>query len=143
MTNLKTPFSVIIVLLCFFFASSPVEICAQNNLRIEDRIGGNGNSAQLPESNDNTFIYIAGGLLIAGVIAYALFIKKDSKPEITDSTASLNSNFIFTGKGNSESFNERISKVKEQIPIDVFLSVKYNQIVLDDKIYSLGLRIKF
>jgi hypothetical protein len=142
MSNLKTSSCVIIVLISFLLASSPAETYAQNNLRIEDRIGGNGNSSQIPENNDNTFIYVAGGLLVAGIVAYALFLKKDSKPEVIDSTASLNSNFIYAGKENSESLNESISKAKDQIPVDVYMGIVNNNLILNDKIYSLGFRIK-
>jgi hypothetical protein len=142
MSNLKTPFYVILVLLCFFLASFPVETFAQNSLRIEDRIGGNGSTTQGSDSNDNTFIYLAGGLLVAGIVAYALFLKKDSKPEVIDSTASLNSNFIFAGKGNSESFNESISKAKDQIPVDLFFGIRNSDVGLSNKTYLVGISVK-
>lgn len=142
MFKLNTQIYAIIVSLSFLFAVSPAETFAQNNLRIEDRIGGNGNTTQTPETNDNTFIYVAGGLIVAGIIAYALFIKKNTKHPEADTTALLNSNLIYTEVENPDKFNESIEKAQEKIPVDLIISVKNNELILNDKIYFLGLRIK-
>lgn len=142
MSDLKTSFYIITVLLCFSLASLPAENFAQNNLRVYEDIGGNGNATQGTESNDNTFIYVAGGLLIAGIIAYALFIKKDTKKEVTDSTANLNSNLIYAENENSESLNESITKVKENIPVDFFFGIRNNDAMLSDRTYLFGVSFK-
>ncbi len=140
-TILKTSFYTIAFLLAFSIAFLPSESCAQNNLRVFEDIGGNSNSAQ-QESNDNTFIYVAGGLLIAGILAYALLVKKDTKSEVKDTTSSLNENLIYSENHKSDTLNERISKAEEEIPVDIFMSIYNNELVFNDKIYSLGFRIK-
>ena len=142
MSVLKTPFYVIIVLLVFSLASLPANCFAQNNLRVYEDIGGGGNSSQDPESNDNTFIYVAGGLLVAGIIAYALLIKKDAKPEVTDSTVSLNSNLIYTEVENPDNLNATITKAKEQIPFDFYFGIRNNEALMSDRTYLFGVSVK-
>ncbi|HSW56154.1 MAG TPA: hypothetical protein VLH59_13800 [Ignavibacteriaceae bacterium] len=117
------------------------ESLAQSNLRIFDVPGGgSGGSTQTEDSNDNSTIYIVGGLLIAGILVYALVLKKDKKVD-TDTTASLNSNLIYS---ESNGFNsaEELQKVKDKIPVDVFWGIKNNEAIPNDKTYLFGLRVK-
>ena len=137
---LKFPFYTITFILAFSLASLPSESFAQNNLRIYDDIGGGGSTTQGSDNNDNTFIYVAGGLLIAGILAYALFIKKDNKEE-SDTTASLNSRLIYS-ENEFESANDEMVKAKDRIPVDVFISIKNNEAMLYGKTYLVGLRFK-
>jgi len=114
---------------------------AQSNLRIYEEPGGGGNgTTQTDDSNSNTAIYVVGGLLVAGIIVYALFFKKDKKAE-TDTTASLHSNLIYS---DASGFNsaEELQKVKDKIPVDLFLGIKDNEAVMNDKTYMFGLRVK-
>jgi hypothetical protein len=83
---------------------------------------------------------VVGGLLVAGVIVYALFFKKDKKAE-TDTTASLNSNLIYSDANDFDSAEE-LQKVKDKIPVDLFLGIKNNEAVMNDKTYMFGLRVK-
>lgn len=130
--------SLVLILSLTIFSS---EIFAQNGLRIFDDIGGgSSNTTQSDNSNDDTALYVVGGLLIAGILVYALVIKKDKKAP-DDTTASLNSNQILA---NSNEFNSEIEiqKVKEKIPIDLFMGIKNNEAIRNDKTYLLGLRVK-
>jgi hypothetical protein len=130
--------SLVLILSITIFSS---EIFAQNGLRIFDDIGGgSSNTTQSDNSNDDTALYVVGGLLIAGILVYALVIKKDKKAP-DDTTASLNSNQILV---NSNEFNSEIEiqKVKEKIPIDLFMGIKNNEAIRNDKTYLLGLRVK-
>jgi LPXTG-motif cell wall-anchored protein len=122
--------------------ASPSEIFAQNGLRIYDDIGGGSNNTEPTTNDDNTFIYVAGGLLIAGIIAYALFVKKDNKPAETDTTASVDSRLIYSDS-NLLSPDDELMKAKEKIPVDLFLGVKNNEALTNDKTYLVGLRVKF
>ena len=117
------------------------ESIAQSNLRIFEEPGGGGSgTTQTEESNDNSTIYIVGGLLIAGILVYALVLKKDKKTD-TDTTASLNSNLIYS-EINSIDSAEELQKVKDKIPVDLFLGIKNNAAVMNDKTYLLGVRVK-
>ena len=68
----------IVLMLCLIIFSS--EVFAQSGLRVFDEIGGGGSSTtQSDDSNDDTALYVIGGLVVAGILVYALVIKKDKK----------------------------------------------------------------
>jgi len=140
-TLLKSSFYCLTIILILAIAS-PSEIFSQNGLRIHDDIGGGTNNTAPTTNDDNTFIYVAGGLLIAGILAYALFIKKDNKPAETDTTASVNSKLIYSDN-DLVSPDRELMKAKEKIPVDLFLGVKNNETLRNDKTYLFGLRVKF
>ena len=117
------------------------DVFAQSGLKIfEDIGGGSSGTTQSDDSNDDTALYVVGGLIIAGILVYALVIKKDKKTE-EDTTASLNSNLILS---ESHDFNstEEIQKIKDKIPVDLFMGIRNNEAVRNDKTYLLGLRVK-
>ena len=117
------------------------DVFAQSGLRIFDEIGGGSSgTTQSDDSNDDTALYVVGGLIIAGILVYALVIKKDKKTE-EDTTASVNSNLILS---ESRDFNstEEIQKIKDKIPVDLFMGIRNNEAVRNDKTYLLGLRVK-
>ncbi len=67
-------------------------------------------------------------------------IKKDKKTE-TDTTASVNSN-LRLAEANGFNPAEELQKVKDKIPVDLFLGIRNNEAVRNDKTYLLGLRVK-
>jgi hypothetical protein len=138
---LKISFQTITLLLIISISILSSEIYAQNSLRIFDVPGGSGSSTtQSDESNDDTALYVVGGLLIAGILVYALVIKKDKKTD-TDTTASVNSN-LRLAEANGFNPAEELQKVKDKIPVDLFLGIRNNEAVRNDKTYLLGLRVK-
>ena len=117
------------------------DVFAQSGLKIfEDIGGGSSGTTQSDDSNDDTALYVVGGLIIAGILVYALVIKKDKKTE-EDTTASVNSNLILS---ESQDFNstEEIQEIKDEIPVDLFMGIRNNEAVRNDKTYLLGLRVK-
>ena len=139
---LKYPFYIFTLLLILSIISLPRESFAQNNLRIFDVPGGGSSgSNETSSSNDNTFIYVAGGLLIAGILVYALVLKKDKKVE-SDTTASIDSRLIYSESKYFNTTQDELLKAKERIPINVFLGFKDNVALLNDKTYSVGLRLR-
>lgn len=138
---LKYSFQTITIVLIVSISILSSELYAQNSLRIFDVPGGSGSSTnQTDDSNDDTFLYVAGGLLIAGILVYALVIKKDKKTEV-DTTASLNSNLILS-EANDFNSAEEVQKIKDKIPVDLFLGIRNNEAVMNDKTYLLGFRVK-
>ncbi len=119
-------------------------LLAQTNLRIYEDIGGGSGTTSTSGDSDNSFVYIAGGLLIAGVIAYALFIKKDNKSEeVTDSTQALN---ILNPTGNefySSNIEKEITAAKERFPVDILLGIKREDAFISDKTYIMGVSVRF
>lgn len=138
---LKFSFQTITIVLIISISILSSELYAQNSLRIFDVPGGSGGSTtQSDDSNDDTFLYVAGGLIIAGILVYALVIKKDKKTEV-DTTASLNSNLILS-EANDFNSAEEVQKIKDKIPVDLFLGIRNNEAVRNDKTYLLGFRVK-
>jgi hypothetical protein len=119
-----------------------METFAQNNLRIFDVPGGGGGStSQTDDSNDNTAMYVVAGLVIGGILLYALVFKPDKKAE-ADTTASLNSQLIYSEANRYQSTYEELQKVKDKIPVDLFLGIRNNEALMNDKTYLFGLRVK-
>ncbi len=117
------------------------DVFAQSGLRINDEIGGGGGSTtQTDEGNDDTMLYVMGGLLIAGILVYALVIKKDKKTDV-DTTGSTESKLKLSELNNFNSVDE-LQTIKEKIPVDLFIGIKNNEAVMNDKTYLLGLRVK-
>ena len=130
----------IILILSVTLTSS--DVFAQNGLRIYEVPGGGGSTnTQQEESNDDTFFYIAGGLIVAGILVYALVIKKDKKAD-EDSTKSK-SDLNLIEINNVTSTDAEIQKVRDNIPVDLFMGIRNNEAVLNDKTYLLGLKVKF
>ena len=117
---------------------------SQSNLKIFEDIGGGSGASSDGSGSDNTFIYVAGGLLVAGVIAYALFFKKDNKnEEIDDSTTAVN--YLTPTKNDlySNKLDEEISSIRESFPVDIILGIKNDVGFIPGKTYLMGLSIRF
>lgn len=141
-TILNFFFKTVAVFLVLAITMLSSETWAQSNLRIFDVPGGGNNGTnQTDEGNDNSTIYIVGGLVIAGILAYALFFKE--KKADTDTTASLSSPSDYSNISRFDSFEEEFQTAKEEIPVDIFLGVNNDKAILNNKIYQLGLRVKF
>ena len=136
-------FTLIIVLV----SSIPLpqsSLLAQNNLKIYEDIGGGSGTGSTGSDSDNSFVYIAGGLLVAGVIAYALFFRKGNKEkEESDSTKALN---ILNRTGNefySSNLEKEITAAKESFPVDILLGVRREDAFISDKTYMMGVSVRF
>ena len=134
----------LIIILVSSLALPQSSLLAQNNLRIYEDIGGGSGTGSTDGDSDNTFIYIAGGLLIAGVIAYALFFKKENKQEEeSDSTQALN---ILNRTGNefySNNLEKEITSAKESFPVDILLGIRREDAFISDKTYLMGVSVRF
>ena len=139
---IKILFRTISFVLIFSITIFSSEVFAQNGLKLFDEIGGGGNtSTQSDDGNDDTMLYVLGGLVVAGILVYALVIKKDKKaPE--DSTKSTESKLRVSSLEEFSSPHLELQKVKDKIPVDVYMGIKNNAAVLNDKTYLLGLRVK-
>jgi len=134
----------LIIVLVSSIALPQSSLLAQNNLRIYEDIGGGSGTGSASSDSDNTLVYVAGGLLIAGVIAYALFFRKGKKQdEESDSTQALN---ILNRTGNefySSDFEKEITSAKESFPVDILLGVRREDAFISDKTYMMGVSVRF
>lgn len=117
---------------------------AQNNLRIYEDIGGGSGTGTTSDNSDNTFIYVAGGLLIAGIVAYALFLKKNNKQEEeSDSTQAFNTLTPTINKTYSNSLERETSSLKDSFPVDILLGIRRDDNFISDKTYLVGVSVRF
>ena len=134
----------LIIVLVSSMALPQSTLLAQNNLKIYEDIGGGSGTGSAGSDSDNSFVYIAGGLLVAGVIAYALFFRNGNKEkEESDSTQALN---ILNRTGNefySSNLEKEITAAKESFPVDILLSVRKEDAFISDKTYMMGVSVRF
>jgi hypothetical protein len=117
---------------------------SQSNLRIYEDIGGGGSTTPESDNSSNTTLYIVAGVAIAGVLAYAIFIKnKNKEPEESDSTSSLIGFDDEDLKSEFNDFEHELQKAKDQIPVNVFFGVKDENAFVSDKTYLMGISVRF
>jgi hypothetical protein len=140
----KYSFCILIFVLVSSIALPQSSLFAQNNLRIYEDIGGGGGTTSTSSDADNSFVYIAGGLIIAGVIAYALFFKKDKKSdEEADSTQALNQLNPTGNEFYSSNLEKEITAAKESFPVDILLGIRREDAFISDKTYIMGVSVRF
>jgi len=140
----KYSFFILIIVLVSSIALPQSSLLAQNNLRIYEDIGGGSGTTSGTSDSDNSFVYIAGGLLIAGVITYALFFRKGNKQEEeSDSTQALN---ILNRTGSefySSDLEKEITSAKESFPVNILLGIRREDAFISDKTYLMGVSVRF
>lgn len=102
--------------------------------------GGSGTTA-VKSSSDNTALYIIGGAVIAGAIIYAVFLnKKNKEHKGKDTTSALINNDLLTS---NLTFNEMVSNIQSQIPINISVGLQNDLVMREDKRYFVGLNYNF
>ena len=136
---------VITILLSFSFQVillSPVAY-AQSIEQANEDIGGGSSSTSDGSGSDNTFLYVAAGVIIIGLIIWKVISDK-KKPKIDDNTktdstkTSLKDNF-YNELSNQES---EFQKIHNQMPVELFFGWKSVQQNTPGENLSLGLKFK-
>ena len=118
----------------------------QSIYHIEDVPGSSGNSTTPPNSSSGginvTFIYVAGGLVVAGLLVYKLFIEKNenNKEKKSDSSSSMlkiPDGFL----AGQQSFVDK-KKLNIDLPVNFYMGIKDNFADLRKKSFILGVSIK-
>ena len=117
---------------------------SQSIEQVNEDIGGRGSTSNQEDSgSDNTFLYIAAGVIIIGLIVWKVVIDKkkpktgnDTKPDSTKTSLkdSFNKNF-------SDQKSE-LQKIYNQMPVEIFLGWKSSQQNIYGGNLSLGLKFK-
>ena len=111
----------------------------QLNKAFEDIGGGSGSTTTNVESNDDYTLYIVGGLIVTGIVVYALLRDKKEKPTSDTTFAILNNDFL----EKNLSYNEKINNMQSQIPINISIGMQRDKALKDDKRYFVGLNYNF
>jgi hypothetical protein len=111
----------------------------QLNKMFEVPGGGSGSTNTEVESNDDYTLYIVGGLLVTGIVVYALLREHKEKPTKDTSAIILNEDFL----EKNLSFNEKVSNVQSQIPINISFGMQRDKALKDERRYFVGLAYNF
>lgn len=116
---------------------------AQSIEQVNEDIGGGGSSTSEGSGSDNTFLYVAAGVIIIGLIVWKVISDK-KKPKTddntkTDSTKTSLKNYFYKDLSNQES---EIQKIRNQMPVELFLGWKTVQQNVPCENLSLGLKFK-
>lgn len=111
----------------------------QLNKGFEDIGGGSGSTNTEVESNDDYTLYIVGGLIVTGIVVYALLRDKKEKPTSDTTSAILNNEFL----EKNLSYNEKINNLQSQIPINISIGIHRDIALKNERRYFVGLNYNF
>ncbi|MCZ6703890.1 MAG: hypothetical protein O6940_12740 [Ignavibacteria bacterium] len=132
---------IVLISISFGILLSSSTSYSQSYLRIDEDIGGGSNGFADEEDNSGNTLIFVGAVIVIGVIAYLLITHK-SKEEKSDYDASssiYDSNLVFE----FNDIDHKIEKVKDSIPIDLFIGIRNERSFISDKTYLMGVSIKF
>lgn len=136
---LKTVISPLMLLLILTIALSGLGYSQQLNKIYEDIGGGSGSTNSAVESDDDYTLYIVGGLVVTGIVVYALMRDKKENPTDDTTSAILNDDFL----AKNLSYNDRVANMQSQIPINISVGVQKDKAFRDERRYYVGLNYNF
>ncbi len=101
--------------------------------------GGSGSSSTTVESNDDYTLYIVGGLIVTGIVVYALLRDKKEKSTKDTTSAILSDDFL----AQNLSYIERVANMQSQIPINISIGIQRDKALKDERRYYVGLNYNF
>ncbi len=135
--NKPSIFLILIILFSFIFVE--INSAQQVNRVYEDIGGGSGTTNTSVNSNNDTILYIVGGAVLVGVVVYALLQnKKTTEKSKVDTIAVNNKNELL-----SNNFLFKQNAADLQLPINVSIGMKRDNLLKDEKRYFLGLSYNF
>lgn len=144
MKNRKSKFNLftIFLLVITFGILLPTTTCfSQNTLMINEGIGGSDNgTTEDNNSSDNVALFIVGAVLIGGFIAYSLLKNDKEKPDTSDA---VDNSSLITREINFNSFNSKIQKAKEEIPVNLILGIRKEKAFISERTYLVGVSVRF
>jgi len=145
-TNIKLKIILIaIISLTFGILLPSATLYSQNYSRIYEDIGGGGSgSGSQSDGSDNTAIYVVGGLVVVGVIAYMVITKNKKKAkEEADTSSALNNFNSLDVASEFDDFEHEVAKAKDNFPVDFMIGVRNNKAFISDKTYLAGVSVRF
>lgn len=111
----------------------------QLNKVFEDIGGGSGSTTTNVESEEDYTLYIVGGLIVTGIVIYALLRDKKEKPTSDTTAAILDEKFL----ERNLSIIEKVSNVQSQIPINISIGIQRDLALKNERRYFVGLNYNF
>ena len=134
-----------IISLTFGILLPGATLYSQNYSRIYEDIGGGGSgSGSQSDGSDNTAIYVVGGLVVVGVIAYMVITKNKKKAkEEADTSSALNNFNSLDVASEFDDFEHEVAKAKDNFPVDFMIGIRNNKAFVSDKTYLMGVSVRF
>lgn len=144
--RLKNLFRSIICILIIAFSLQtilfPAMIAAQSIEAINANVGGRSSAAD-DSGNSNTFLYIAAGVILVGVIVWKVISdKKKTKTEGESKSDSTKTSMENIFQNNLSKTNSGHQRIQNNLPVELFLGWKQNFKIVRDESIFLGLKFK-
>lgn len=129
------------VFLIFSFSLSITP--AQSIEGINENIGGGSKPVQSESKNNNTFLYIAAGVVVVGLLVWKVILdRKEAKQKNNEKTDSAKVSIDGSILNHSSNYKNELREVQNKMPFDIFLGLHENDINGLGKHLKLGLKIK-
>ncbi len=113
---------------------------AQSVKSIEKEIGGGSSAVNNDESDPNTILYVAAGLVVVGALIYKFILEEPAKDEPESEEAQDESSEQIN---RINSIEKEIMIVKEKIPVDLHIGVIKNKFAPGDNAVMMGVTFNF
>ncbi|MCJ7554332.1 MAG: hypothetical protein MUO34_10665 [Ignavibacteriaceae bacterium] len=120
-------------------SSSPIELYAQQIFSSNDDIGGSSSGTLSVQESDNSLLYIVGGLVIVGVVVYAVL--KNKKEKEKSETDSITIDKKINKFGLVLKNNQLDREKKPPLPVDIYFGMQHQSNYLKERKYVIGLRL--
>jgi hypothetical protein len=137
---------ILIAIICLSFGIllPGATLYSQNYSRIYEDIGAGSGSSSQSDNSDNSTIYIVGGIVIVGIIAYHFLTKNKKKDkEEADTSSALNNFNSLDFASEFDDFEHEVAKAKDNFPVDFMIGIRNNKAFISDKTYLMGVSIRF
>lgn len=123
-------------------------IDAQSIESINEGIGGGSGSTSVDESgNSGTTLLVLAGVAVAALLLYKFVFYKDKNPAIEENSDSTKTDSQSMLQKKVFQFGERnyseINKLKDEIPVNLFVGLNQNSFVKNEKHFRIGLSYRF
>jgi len=144
--QVTTKFSTLVVIIAFsaavLFSSNSAS--AQSFFKVNSDTPPGGTSTTTNSSDNSssgkTLIYVAMGAAVVGAILYKFVFHKDKDVDSTETESSsllIPSNTIISNK------DTEFAENRNPLPVNLYLAVKRDYIIPDQKTYMVGLSFNF
>ena len=142
-SKVSTKFSSVILIIAF----SMTVLFSSNTARAQDFFKVNSNvptgTASTPSNdsgNSSTTIYVVMGLAVAGALLYKFVFHKDKQ---VDSTKAQTSSLLIPQNSSLSNRSTEVSEKQNPLPVNLYLAVRRDAVIPDQKTYMVGLSLNF
>lgn len=137
----KNNFIKIIAAVLIFSFSLSVTL-GQSIEGINENIGGGSKPVQSESKSNNTFLYVAAGVVVVGLLVWKVILDRKAKLPSDDKTDSTKVSIDGSMFNHSSNYVDGLRDIQNKMPFDVILGLHENDKNGLGKHLTLGLKIK-